>query len=320
MLDKNIYGEVPEIVHSTVLDTLEALEETNSISRTQARRRSVRKFRIPKVAVAGLTCLLLSGITVSAMGIVNLHRQRMEEMNKEQLEEYYSLADAGETTSLNRPFTTVERTRYQRLKEEYENNGLFPESQVTYLENADEYKGKGVGLDASSRTLYLPETELSDEELLEIIDFEHKLTYSIFELNEERIASGSDWESRMTEMDTEKVDEIYLTMFSGNSEISGAYSRHLSDAENVRYEELVKCYEEDGMFATSDIMVIQTSEEYTGVGVAICVEDSTFYLPDSQLTDEEMLQIIDMKHKATYCIDKINAEIDMGLREGYPQR
>lgn len=316
MLDKKIFGEVPEVVHSSVVYTLDLIERDRHETK---RNWSRNRIRLPRAAVACLAVLVVSGLTVSAMGVMSLYRQRMEEMNGEMLEAYYQIADAGEATSFSRSYTNEEKVRYEELSNAYENEGVFPESQVTYLESAEDYKGQGIGLDAAGRTLYLPEETLSDEELLQIIDFNHKVSYSIYEQNEERIVSGSDWQSRLAEMDDQAVDEVYLTMFSGNSEISGAYNRELSEPEKVRYEELVKCYEDEGAFAQEALPVIQTAEEYTGEGAAICVENSTFYLPDSELTDEELLQVIDLEHKAVYCLDKVNQEIDLGLRDGYPQ-
>lgn len=313
MLDKKMYGEVPEVVHNRVLDTLDSLDKVRSFS-------VKRKVRLPRAAAVCLACFLISGVTVSAMGIVSLYRQRMEEMNAQMLEEYYRIADAGETTEFSRPLTDGEKERYEELNEEYENSGHFPESQFTCLKEAGEYEGKGVGLDISSRTLYLPEQTLSDEELLQIIDFEHKVTYSIYEQSTERIANSSGWQSRMAEMDDQEVDEIYRTLYCGNSEISGAYSRALSGAELERYKKLAESYENEGLYALSELTVVQAPEEYAGTGVAVCTENSTYYLPDSELTDEELLQIIDLEHKGTYCLDRINQEIDLGLREGYPQR
>ena len=304
-----MFGEVPEVVHSAVVNTLDTLEEKDK-----------KLFRLPKIAVACFVCVLVSGITVSAMGVISQYRQRMEGMNEELLEAYYSYADAGEATSFSRSYTSEEETRYEQLKEEYENNGLFPTEQITCLQNEEEYSGEGIALNTANRTLYLPEKELTDEELLEIIDFDHKITYSIYEQQEEKIANGSDWESRMAEMDDNQVDEIYLAIFSGNSEISGAHNRDFSETENARYQELVKGYEEDGMFATSELAVIQTPEEYTKEGIALCSSDSTFYFPDRELTDEEMLQLIDFEHKVTYCLDRINQEINLGLRTEYPHK
>jgi hypothetical protein len=77
-------------------------------------------------------------------------------------------------------------------------------------------------------------------------------------------------------------------------------------------------YENKNRIPFHEIMIIETPEEYTGESVAICVQNSTYYLPDRILTDEECLQIIDMNHKANYSIDKIAYEVIMGLRTHYP--
>ena len=64
--------------------------------------------------------------------------------------------------------------------------------------------------------------------------------------------------------------------------------------------------------------MIEMPEEYSGETVAVCRHDSTFYLPERLLADEEFLQIIDMNHKASYSIGRIGEEIRMGFRMWYP--
>ena len=325
MLNKNIFGEVPDVVHEAVLNTLDSLEESSksdkhviSVSAKGKKNRKCGTFRLSRVAVACLACFLISGITVSAMEAINRYRQRMEEMNEQLLDEYYSIAMIGEVTECSRTLTIEEENRYEKLEEEYINNGLFPEEQITYLQDGDAYSGEGLALDSANRTLYLPEETLSDEEILEIIDFNHKIVYSVDEQNE-RLVNNAEWMSRMEAMDDQMVDEIYLTMFSGKSEISGAYSRMLTETENSRYMKLRTSYEKEGLYVSSELATIQTPEEYTGEGIAICVMDSMFYFPESELTDEELLQLIDFEHKASYCIERIGEEVEMGLRAGYPK-
>lgn len=308
MMDKKIFREVPEVVHSAVLETLDSLDE----------RSAKKTFHLSWAAAACLACFLVSGITVSAIGIVSMYRQRMEDMDKESIEEYYTIALAGETVTLNRPYTDEEALRYEELSEKYENSGLFPESQITYLQNTDSYSGKGVALDISSARLYLPEEALSDEELLEIIDYHHKTAYSIYKQNEARIISGDGWESRMAQLDDETVDKVYLTVFGCKSDISEVYGRRLTETESERYEELNRQYEDEGIYVEAELTIIQNPEEYTGEGIAICAKDSTYYFPEMELTDEEILMLIDFQHKVTYCIDRIHQEIRMGFRLGYP--
>lgn len=320
MMDKNIYGEVPEVVHNAVLDALDSLEENKVVPIRERKGKKQTNIRMPRIAAVGLACFLIAGITVSAAEIISLYRQRMEEMDKAEEEGYYSIALAGEVNSLNRPYTKEERARYEQLEEEYKSNGLFPEFQLHYLAEGDVYDGIGVVLDTNSRTLYLPEGTLTDEELLEIIDFNLKLEYSIYELNEERIINGGDWESRMALMDDAEVDRIYLITCSANKETSGGYSRMFTADEESRYEELVRRYEEEGLYTTSELAVIWKPEEYTGEGLAVCVADSDYYFPETELTDEELLQLIDFQHKSRSIFDRISDDIRYGRRDGYPPR
>lgn len=324
-MDDKIFREVPKVVHNAVLDALDSLDEGSTKNRRAfssagraKRKRGQSAFRLPQAAIVGIAVFLVSGITVSAMGLLNLYRQRMEEMDEDTLDQDYSVALAGETTGFNRSYTAEEWSRYEELNEKYENGGLFPEGQIVFLENAAVYDGDGVALDTSCSVLYLPDRALSDEELLEIIDYQHKETYSIYKQNEERIVSGGGWESRMTGLSDERVDQIYRSLYSGDGDISGIYSRPLTEAENSRYEELNRQYEEDGLYVKEDLTIIQSPEEYTGEGVSICAQDSTYYFPERELTDEELLQLIDFQHKGPYCIDRINQEIQMGLRREYP--
>lgn len=322
MNDKNILYqdlEIPEIIWEKAdvafsQIRMEAEEEGN----LPVRRRALI-FRMPKAAAAAIICCLIFGTTAAAMEMFSLYRQRMEAMEKEEMEELYQLAAVGEADGLNRPFTAEENERCQALTEEYERNGRFPEGTLTVIANADSYSGQGVAVDASTRILYLPEGSLSDEELLEIIDYNHKMTYSIYEENQERILAQGDWESRMAAMTDVEVDRIYLAYCAANLETGGGYSRELSQAESQRYEELNGQYENEGACPESEISIIKTLGEYTGSGAAFCEENSQYLLPDGELSDFELLQIIDFEHKIPYCFDRIHSEIQMGLREGYPK-
>lgn len=320
-MKKMVFKEVPEVVHNAVLNALDSLEEKEVMSVPETGGQRKRHIpRIPKIAVACMVCFLVTGITVSAVGIVNSYRQRMEDMDGTDMERYYNVAMAGEANELNRLYTAEEKARYAQLEDAYETGGLFPESELSCLSEGSAYDGNGVALDTSTRTIYLPDRELTDEELLEIIDFNHKLDYSIYQTNQDRILSEGGWQSRLALMDDAEVDRIYLVMFSTKADVSGGYNRILSGEEKSRYEELVRCYEEEGLYTNSEPAVIWKPGEYTGEGVAVCVQDGNYYLPDTELTDDQLLQVIDYEHKGLYCLGRIHDEITLGLRDGYPPR
>lgn len=314
-------AKVPDMVQEKVNETLCEIrrEGVKAARRQRAYNSRKQAFYLPKTAVIAVSCFLVLGATAVATEIGSLYRQRMENMSHESIEGYYEIANAGETTLYNRPLTEEEKARYQQLKEAYEKNGVFPKSQVTSLQEGEAYSGKGVAVDELTSTLYLPGEALSDEEMLQMIDFQHKIAYSIYAKQQERIMQGGNWESRMAEMTDEMVDRIYLAYCASNLDVGGGYSRELTEAEQQHYDAMVTAYEDEGKYAETEIPVIQAPEEYTGSGVAFCASDSKYYLPKEELTEGELLQIIDFEHKIPYCFDRIHSEIDMGLRTGYPE-
>lgn len=303
--------EIPEIVWEKANAAFSQIQEK------EKKKHAV--FRIPRAAAVAIICCCILGTTAAAMEIASLYRQRMENMEKQEIEDFYQLANAGEANSLNRPFTAEERERYQALAEDYEKNDRFPKKSMTIIAGAYDYSGQGVAVGADTRTVYLPAQSLSDEELLEIIDFNHKMTYSIYEKNQERILAQGNWESRMAQMTDSEVDRIYLAYCASNLETGGGFSRGLREQESQRYEELNEQYENEGFYPETELNLIKTADEYTGTGAAFCEENSTYYIPDGAVSDYEFLQIIDFDHKISYCFDRIQYDILMGFREDYPK-
>lgn len=310
--DEKMIQDVPRSVHNRVLDALDSLEEKGQVLGI--------RYWLPRAAAACLLCILVSGVTVKAAEMIQSYRQRMAEMNEEELNKYYEVAFESHTIQFSRKFSKEESERYALLKNRYEKENLFPEGQLKISKQVEKYDGKEVTIDDESGVLYIPDGELTDEEMLQIIDFFHKRDFSIHVKAQEYYRSENPWLSRLQQMSSEEVDEVYLAMFTGEGEISGAYGRKLTEEERARYEELLKEYEENNVIPQGTLAVIQTSEEYTGQGIAICVKNSTFYFPEGVLSDEEILQLIDMEHKALYCLQRIGEEINMGFREKYPSR
>lgn len=319
---KNVFREVPDVVHNAVLNALDSLEDSKIVPIREKRDgKRMTMFRMPRIAAIVLACFLMAGITASAVGVIgmiNLHRQRMEEMDETEVVDYYYFAQTSEMRVMNRPYTNEERARYAQLKGEYQENRRFPESQLRVLPEGCAYDGIGVALDMATNTLCLPEEDLTDEEILELVDFHRKVAYSIYRLNRERIINAGGWESRMALMDDAEVDRIYLIIASTLEPTSGGYGRMLTADEESRYEELSRRYEEEGLCATSEMAVLWKPEEYDGEGVAVCIYDAVYYLPEREMSDEELLQLIDFQHKEMYCFDRIGQEIMLGLRDGYP--
>ena len=165
---------VPESVHQSVLGALETIQKKEEKAVMHGNAHLSRRVLLPLAA----TLVLMTGMSVFA---VSLYEQRMKNINQQKLEEYYLQIQTARVDSFhyNRPLTETERSRFDTLNQSYEEEGMFPKGALTVLESPEAYKGKGVGFYESRSTFFLPEQELTDEELLQLIDFYHQVNYSL---------------------------------------------------------------------------------------------------------------------------------------------
>lgn len=182
---------VPESMDAKVENILDGLEtEKKDSKNTDGKRvnQTVRHYGFRRIVIPAAACLLLASVTVTASG---LYRARMESMNHEKLETYFSgLQDADVAAdSYSRPLTDGEKNRLEELRQAYLEEGYFPQKELAMLDSPEKYK-KGVAFYAARSTFFLPEKELTDEQLLELIDFKEKREYSLAKISEE-IAEGS---------------------------------------------------------------------------------------------------------------------------------
>ncbi len=109
-----------------------------------------------------------------------------------------------------------------------------------------------------------------------------------------------------------EMDPADLKMMKINS--ADSYSRPMTESETARLEELRQAYLEQGYFPKKELTLIDSPEKYKK-GVAFYAERSTFFLPEKELTDEQLLELIDFKEKREYSLAKISEEIAEGSYE-----
>lgn len=199
------FEEVPEVFHNSVMDALEVIEGKKTDDKGVLRKRTaLSKFAIP---MAATVFLLVSGVT--AYGAFVSYKERMAQMDQTEIEEHYIWGAQGNSMQMNRSLRETEWERYKQLNVEYETAGRYPEGSAAYLEKAEDYTGEGIGLLASRSTYMLPEEELTDEELLELIDLQHKWEYSLDEVIDQ-VASGGredypDWQPQAPKADGDQI-------------------------------------------------------------------------------------------------------------------
>lgn len=170
---------IPESLDGRIENILESLSD----------RRKIYKMNLRKAVILAAAMIMLLSVTATAS--VGILRERMEAMNREELEEYFLQLATRKVPNdnYNRYFFDSEKRRMMQLQEKYENEGLFPEKELTLIDKPEQYKGKNVAYYPEGGTFFFPEKEMSDEELLQIIDFRNKRDYSLQKVNE-MIVSG----------------------------------------------------------------------------------------------------------------------------------
>ena len=172
------FPKIPECVHN-------AIDNAGREILTK-RQKKIKHFLQKRTLLLVAVITLLSGMTVFASA--NLWQQRMLEMNQEEIENYFISIASSKAPSFryNRVMTAEEKRLWEEMKFLYQNQGVFPKGSLTMLKSADEYSGKNIGYDRRSGTFFLPEKEMSEEQILQIIDFQHKAEYAVSNINEEK--------------------------------------------------------------------------------------------------------------------------------------
>lgn len=166
-------------------------------------------MNIRKSLILAAALLLLCSATAAAS--VGALRARMEAMNREKMEAYFTQIYASKigVDNYNRAYSETEEERLVELREAYENEALFPKGELTMIEQAEEYKGRGVAFLGDTSSFFFPDKEMSDEELLRIIDFLYKRDYSLQKMNE-LVAAGEAQMPTAEEQEIEATDEAVL--------------------------------------------------------------------------------------------------------------
>ena len=186
-LDRKLY-KMAEQEQMAVSEELDARVDDILLHLEKNGRGSRHHYSFRRAAILAAACLVLASATVAASG---MYQARMESMNHEKLEEYFAqLQEANVSTdTYSRPMTESEAARLEELRQAYLEQGYFPKKELTLIDSPKKYK-KGVAFYAERSTFFLPEKELTDEQLLELIDFKEKRDYSLAQISEE-IAAGA---------------------------------------------------------------------------------------------------------------------------------
>lgn len=124
--------------------------------------------------------------------------------------------------------------------------------------------------------------------------------------------SGLD--ARMSQMSETEMAE-YNEMVQSSSADADTYTREYSEYELARMEELRAGYIMDEEYPDGALWIINSISEWDGKTPAFAIQTSTFCLPERRLSDEELLEILELNFKREHSVKVMNeAEAELGDR------
>ncbi len=272
---------------------------------------------LSKVAILVGAVLVLSGGTFLTVKAYISHRERLKNMSNEEIIDLYETVFQYDDVFFSREVPEEELEKYSQLYELYCKDMAEPEGQVQIISTKEEYSGEGLAFCKEDHILYIPQRTLTEEEILQLVEYSFLKKYVDYEAYVK--AGNPDYYlNHLEQMTDEEVDEFYRVYRTANTEVGFFWSRELSFEELERKSALKKVYKNSGRLPEQPMPLIQTDEEYTGEGVAFCIDSCKFYFPERALTDEELLQCIDFEIKKDYTFNRIKEEIDSGIRSDWP--
>lgn len=143
-------------------------------------------FKYPKIVwVASIAVCVLISVPVIA-SVTSTVLERMQLMSKEEVKYLNEMVQSqtSEADSFSRKLTEDEIMRKKELLQEYTYKAKSPISRIALIDGEDQKLSKELCYNVENSIFYLPERDLTDEELLQIIEFNEKRDYSLQVMNE----------------------------------------------------------------------------------------------------------------------------------------
>lgn len=158
---------------------------------------NVRRMAATAAAFAAAACII--GFPVRA-AVSSLVKERMESVPKAQMTELNNMVQSQrvEADGFSREFTEKERARFKELHKAYE-SGNFPEGVIEQVDNAESAPDGTLCYIRATSFFNLPAQEMTDEEILQIIDFQHKMAYAVANGPQARAAAAAEAAKAETE-------------------------------------------------------------------------------------------------------------------------
>lgn len=163
---------VPEGYEIKISETIQKIQNSEEVKMDK------KTHWISNHKVAGVLLVLgvLSVLSGTSYATVNRFRERMNELPKQKVEKYHSDVQNSKVDAdgYSRELTREEEKRFVYLRKQFKTKGVFPQKEITEVENQKLVIPDTVCFVPKESKFYLPQRSLSDEEILEIIDLQEK--------------------------------------------------------------------------------------------------------------------------------------------------
>lgn len=142
-----------------------------------------RTWNYRRMAAAAAAFVLLAGVAsfpVRAL-VTGVISERMENLlPEEEIQEINDMIQAQHTEAAgySRGYSASEHNRLRMLWKAYE-GGIFPENVMAQVDSAEDVTEGMLCYIRSTGVYNLPDREMTNEEILEIIDFQHMMNYAL---------------------------------------------------------------------------------------------------------------------------------------------
>lgn len=173
--------------------------------------------------------------------------ESMAEKEKEALLKEIDKCKADATT-YSRDFTKNELVRQRELTMAY-NKGRFPKKTIKRVKSADQVDKDTLCCNPTTKYVYFPDRELTDEEFLQIIDYNEKVDYVLAERAEKEYPENTNKEGR--EAGKKQIKE------------EGGISEEEAIAKAEQYLKTEYGLDSDGMKISCEVVLPETAAIYT---------------------------------------------------------
>lgn len=154
----------------------------NIQKRIEHGNKSTNAWNWRRIATAAAAFALAAGAVsfpVRAF-VTSVVQERMENVPEEEMKDLNDMVQSQQVLAdgFSREYTDKERERIRELWKDYE-NGNFPEKVIAQVDSAEDAPKGTLCYIRATGVFNLPAQEMSDEEMLEIIDLQHKMRYAV---------------------------------------------------------------------------------------------------------------------------------------------